>query len=61
MPNLSIMYFITEPDTPPNPTARKPLKIRKITSLYFNNHFIINSNNLDLDFYIHFTVSIKVI
>ena len=55
------MYSTTEPDTPLNLTARKPPKIRKITSLYLNNHLIINSNNLDLDFYIHFTASIKVI
>ena len=55
------MYFTTKPDTLPNPIARKLLKIRKITYLYFNNYLIINFNNLDLDFYIYFTASIKVI
>ena len=35
-------------------------KIKKITSLYLNNHLIINFNNLDLDFYIHSAASIKV-
>jgi hypothetical protein len=35
-------------------------KIRKSILLYLNDHLIINSNNLDLDFYIYSIASIKV-
>jgi hypothetical protein len=55
------MLSTTEPNILLNLIARNTPKIIKITSLYLKNHLIINSNDLDLDFYIHSIASIKVI
>ena len=40
---------------------KTPPKIGKFVPLDLNNHLVINFNNLDLDFYIYFIASIKVI
>jgi hypothetical protein len=55
-----ITCFITESTISPSRQRQNSPKSRNFTLLYLNNHLIINSNNLNLDFYIHFTVSIKV-
>ena len=47
--------------TSPRATLKMYIKSAFPTPSNFNNHLIINSNNLDLDFYIYFIASIKVI
>ena len=58
---LGITCFTTKRAAPPSEQRQNSLKSRKFTPLYLNNHSIINSNNLNLDFYIHSIASIKVI
>ena len=57
---LRITYFITECPTLPSVRRQNAPKIEKFIPYYLNNHLIINSNNIDLDFYIHFTASIRI-
>jgi len=54
------MCFTTKRAAPPSKQRQNSLKSRKFTPLYPNNHLIINSNNLNLDFYRHSIASIKV-
>ena len=46
--------------TSPRATLKMYVKSAFPTPSNSNNHLIINSNNVDLDFYIHSTASIKV-
>jgi hypothetical protein len=57
---ISYNVFITKLTILPSRQHQNSPKSGKFTPLYLNNHLIINSNNLNLDFYIHFTASIKV-